>query len=71
MVVEMLVVCRRAEQSLHNPKLFPCSQAPSTFVMKDGTGCEGIDGGCFSIGKHVDKPWVLAYTTRGKESDRS
>jgi hypothetical protein len=67
----MLVVCRRAEQSLHIPKLFSCSQALSTFVMKDGTGCERIDRPSFAIGKHVDKPWVLAYTTRGKESDRS
>jgi hypothetical protein len=28
--VEMLVVCRPAEQSLHITKLFSCSQASST-----------------------------------------
>jgi len=64
----MLVVCRRAEQSLHIPKLFPCSQASSTFLVKDGTGCKRIDGGCFAIGKHVDKPWVLAYTQQEEKN---
>ena len=68
MVVEMLVVCGCAEQSLHIPKLFLCSQASSTFVVKDGTGRDESMRGSCAIGKHVDKPWVLAYTQQEEKN---
>ncbi len=66
----MLVVCGFAEQSVHIPKLFSCSQASSAFV-DEVTGCDRFAGRCSTIGKHIDKLWFLAYTQQEeKKSDR-
>src|SRR5688500_8469347 len=42
MVVEMLVVCGFAEQSMHIPRLVPGSQAPSIFVTEGLTGSRRV-----------------------------
>ena len=62
------MVCGFSEQSVHIPKLFPRSQASSTFVMDDVTGYDRFGSGCLAIGKHVDKPWGLAYTQQEEKN---